>query len=247
MTHTPTNIHVTRILTLIAILALAPPARAFDASLWQTYTNMNFVTDLAEGDDEIYIATTGGIRRYGRFQDKWLPSLTTIDGLPNNLVERMTYEAHTGDLHIQTPDGTARWMSRLETIVAGGSPEFFDRPAGRIPPDVLMPFGYYVSGGLIRGPRRDYRITDILLDSWNNLWVGTAGLGVGYTDLRFNSIEFLRHGPLEQKRDGDRPGRPRGVVRWTGRFRDLRPWYFPIPYTGEPLGLLRRKGGVRPR
>ena len=198
MTHTPTNIHVTRILTLIAILALASPTRAFDASLWQTYTNMNFVTDLAEGDDEIYIATTGGIRRYGRFQDTWLPSLTTIDGLPNNLVERMTYEAHTGDLHIQTPDGTARWMSRLETIVAGGSPEFFDRPAGRIPPDVLMPFGYYVSGGLIRGPRRDYRITDILLDSWNNLWVGTAGLGVGYTDLRFNSIEFLRHGPLEQ-------------------------------------------------
>ena len=146
---------MTSTLTLIASLIVASTAQAFDASLWQTYTNMNFVTDLAEGEDEIYIATTGGIRRFGRFQDAWLPSLTTLNGLPNNLIERMTYETHTGDLHIQTPDGTARWMSRLETVVAGGAPQFFDRPAGRIPLDVMMPFGYYVQGGRIRGPRRD--------------------------------------------------------------------------------------------
>ncbi len=186
------------LLVFFALFISSSPVGAFDATLWQTYTNMNFVTDLAEGEDEIYIGTTGGVRRYGRFRDDWLPSLTTIDGLPSNLVERMTYESSTGDLHIQTPDGTARWMSRLETVMAGGTPQFFDRPASRIPPDVMMPFGYFVQGSLIRGPRRDYRITDVLLDSWNNLWVGTAGLGVGRADLRFSSLEFLRHGPIEQ-------------------------------------------------
>lgn len=196
--------------TALAVVALCliSSADGFDATLWQSYTNMNFVTDLAEGEDEIYIGTTGGIRRFGRFQDEWLPTLTTTDGLPSNVVERMTFERTTGDLHIQTPNGTARWMSRLETLVAGGSPEFFDRPAGRIPYDIIMPFGYYVSGGLIRGPRRDYRITDVLVDSWDNLWVGTAGLGLGRADLRFSTLEFLRHGPIEQNvtalaRDGD--------------------------------------------
>lgn len=216
------------LLTLTLFTSSFGPVEAYDRTLWRTYTNMNFVTALAEGENEVYVGTTGGVRRYGRFRETWLPSLTTADGLPDNLVERLAFEPHTGDLHIQTRNGGARWLSRLETVTVGGGVTERYRSLPRIPPSVVLPFGYFVQGNLIRGPRRDYRITEILIDTWDILWVGTAGLGVGRADLRFDTLEFLRSGPLEQNvtamvRDGhhlwfggqdDFGTFPRGISRY---------------------------------
>lgn len=187
--------------TFVLILFLFPPDRlpAYDRRAWMSYPNMNHVTSLAEGDGEIYVGTTGGIRRYDRFGERWLPPLTTLDGLPDNRVQRLFFDPDTGDLWFTTPAGTGRWMSRLEVLsLAGLPPDGLNRarPSADIPP-VFAPFGYYLQNGRILGPHQNYDITDVLIDSWRILWVGTWGLGVGRADLRNEQLHFHPFGPLD--------------------------------------------------
>ena len=199
-------------LAFILILFLLPSDRlpAYDRRAWTSYPNMNYVTSLAEGDGEIYVGTTGGIRRYDRFGERWLPPLTTLDGLPDNRVQRLFFDPDTGDLWFTTPAGTGRWMSRLEVLsLAGLPPDGLNRPrpSAAIPP-VFAPFGYYLKNGRILGPHQNYNITDALIDSWRILWIGTWGLGVGRADLRNEQLRFHPFGPLDENvtaiaRDGD--------------------------------------------
>lgn len=179
------------------LLLVAAPVDAYDAELWRHFPNQNVVTSIAEGETEIYFGTSGGVRRYHRFRQAWLRPITTADGLPDNSVNRITYDRDTGDLAIETRTGTARWMSRLEALAPGGFVELGPIDGiPRIPSSIVPPFGYYITGSVIRGPHRTYRITDVMVDSWNVLWIGTDGLGVGRADLTFNELEFLRSGPL---------------------------------------------------
>ena len=175
---------------------VSAPVNAYDAELWTHYTSQNTVTSIAEGEDEIFFGTSGGVRRYHRFRQTWLRTITTAEGLPDNFVRQISYNPDTGDLDIETRTGTARWMSRLEALTPGG---FIELSQGNyIPriPNVVPPFGYYINRDIIRGPDRNYRILDALVDSWNNLWIATDGLGVGRADLTFNQLEFLQSGPL---------------------------------------------------
>ena len=184
------------LVTVVCLLLLSDTARAYDPDLWTHYTSQNIVSSIAEGESEIFFGTNGGIRRYHRFRQTWLHTITTADGLPDNWIEQMTYDRTTGDLSVRTRTGTARWMSRLESLAPGGFVEFNPiRPLPRIP-NVVLPFGYYINGNIVRGPHRNYRITDALVDSWNVLWIATEGLGIGRADLNFNELEFHQSGPL---------------------------------------------------
>ncbi|MDA0747530.1 MAG: hypothetical protein O2954_13500, partial [bacterium] len=97
-------------------LALPISVQAFDRNAWTVYPSMNYVTSLAEGDQQIFVGTTGGIRRYDRFYRRWLPPVTTLDGLPDNRIYDLAYDPNTGDLWFDTPSGAARWLSRLESV-----------------------------------------------------------------------------------------------------------------------------------
>ena len=179
-------------------LCTAAPVSGFDFEIWTHYTNQNVVSSIAEGEDEIFFGTTGGVRRYHRFRDTWLRPITSADGLPDNRVEALKFIPSTGDLNIRTQTGTARWMSRLGALTPGGVNAL--APTSNISriPSVIPPFGYYVNGNVIRGPHRDYRITDALVDSWNILWIATEGLGIGRADLSFNEMAFIQSGPIVQ-------------------------------------------------
>jgi ligand-binding sensor domain-containing protein len=180
----------------VCLFFLSGKTLAYDPELWTHYTNQNVVSSIAEGESEIYFGTSGGIRRYHRFRESWLRPITTADGLPDNWIEQMTFDPSTGDLTVRTRTGTARWMSRLESLMPGGFVQL--DPIRRIPrfPSVVTPFGYYINGDIVRGPHRNYRINDALVDSWNVLWIATEGLGVGRADLNFNELEFLQSGPF---------------------------------------------------
>ncbi len=213
-------------LILCLLLPLSLPA--YDREAWTSYPNMNDVTALAEGDHHIYVATTRGIRRYDRFTNRWLSPITTLDGLPDNHVRRLAYDPNTGDLWFDTPSGSGAWLSRLETVsIAAPHTAPRRRPPAAIPP-VFLPFEYDLEGSWIRGPWRRYAITDVMIDSWRILWIGTRGLGVGRADLRDEQLEFLRFGPMEENitamaLDGDRiwfggedtyRGPVRGITRY---------------------------------
>jgi ligand-binding sensor domain-containing protein len=183
------------------------PVDAFDNQLWSSYPNMNYVTSLTQGDEQIYIGTTGGIRRYDRFRDRWLEPVTTLNGLPDNRIQMLAYDTQSGDLWFETPSGSGRWLSRLETVslFSGDQPTRHTRPGV---PNLFLPFGYFLEGGWIRGPRQAYQITDTLIDSWRVFWLGTWGLGVGRADLRDERLSFIPSGPIcgnvtAIARDGD--------------------------------------------
>lgn len=180
----------------LSVWWLGAPAAAYDAELWTHFTSQNIVTSIAEGEDEIYFGTSGGVRRYHRFRQTWLRPITTADDLPDNFVRQIEFDPDTGDLHIETRTGAARWMSRLDALAPGGFHEF--RPVNYVPriPNVVPPFGYYINGDIVRGPHRNYRILDVHIDSWNVLWLATDGLGIGRADLTFNQLEFFQSGPL---------------------------------------------------
>ena len=183
-------------LAVILTLWIGTSVDAYDQELWTHYTSQNVVTSIAEGESEIYFGTSGGVRRYHRFRQAWLRPITTADGLPDNFVRQMGYDRNTGDLIIETRTGSARWMSNMEALTPGVFTEL--NPYNRIPTiphSIVPPFGYYINGDIIRGPRRTYRILDAHVDSWNVLWLATNGLGIGKADLTFNQLEFLQSGP----------------------------------------------------
>ena len=195
---------------LLLSLLLPSCLLAYDRSAWTSYPNMNYITSLAEGDDQVFVGTTAGIRRYDRFREGWLSPLTILDGLPDSRVQGLSFDPDTGDLWFDSPAGPARWMSRLEVMyLAARIPVTLrrNRPPAAIPP-VFPPFGYFIDDGVIRGPYQSYPITDALVDSWNVLWIGTWGLGVGRADLHDEQLSFLQFGPFEQNvtaiaRDGE--------------------------------------------
>ncbi len=197
-------------LTALALLLLIPARPfAYDPDVWTSYPNMNFVTSLAEGDDEVYVGTTGGIRRYDRFGTRWLSPLTVLDGLPDGRVERLAYEQTSGDLWFDTPMGSGSWLTRLHTVSNASPPNdvFASRGISALP-SVFPPYGYYLQNGRVLGPGQSYTITDALTDSWRVLWLGTWGLGVGRADMRDEQLEFHPYGPICPNvtaiaRDGD--------------------------------------------
>ena len=171
---------------------------------------MNYVTSIAESPAVIFVATTGGIRRYDRFARTWLAPLTTLDGLPDNRVQRITFDPNTGDLWFETPSGSGRWLTGIQSIMQGGTPPPRLNKAQPTPkiPMIFPPFGYYIDNRQIIGPRRNYAITDVIIDSWRQLWITTWGLGVGHAELIDGQLSFLTFGPLEENvtaiaRDGD--------------------------------------------
>ena len=194
----------------ILILLIPIPALAYDRDDWENFPSMNYVTSIAESPTVIFLGTTGGIRRYDRFSRTWMSPITTRDGLPDNRVQRIIFNGDTGDLWFETPSGAGRWLTGVQSVMQGGNPpDRLNRPRAvvKIPP-VFPPFGYYLDDRQVLGPRRNYAITDVLIDSWQHLWIATWGLGVGQAELLNGQLSFLTFGPLEENvtamaRDGD--------------------------------------------
>ena len=171
---------------------------------WTTYQNMNYVTSFAEGDREVYVGTTGGVRRFDLFTGHEGKPLTTAEGLRDNRVLRMAYDRRMGDLYVDTPAGVDRWGIETDTVFP--SAQFPSQPAseahvpnGGFPLDsLLLQPGLFLQDGWIRDRHfRTYRVTGYLFDRWSHIWVGTWGLGVGMADIRQRILNLMPYGPAE--------------------------------------------------
>lgn len=81
----------------------------------------------------------------------------------------------------EAEDDNVRWKGRGRS---GDLPELFMDDKY-----FFMPEGYIKSIDL-----REYRITDTLRDKFQNLWIGTAGLGGGLANLNTYQLEMLPYG-----------------------------------------------------
>ncbi len=78
--------------------------------------NPNFVTDIAQDvQGRIWIGTYQGVRIFDDNHLSQIMSLTTADGLPNNITTSV-YADHLGNVWIGTADGLARWNNGKITV-----------------------------------------------------------------------------------------------------------------------------------
>lgn len=152
--------------------------RYFDGD-WQTYTALRHVTSFAATPEILYFGTRGGVARYDRFAERWLPAMTTAEGLRANTILRMAFNDLTEEVYAETVGGVSVYHRSLREW----------RDAGAFPEDLMqdwqevdltqynLPFGYdALEEGLLTDPHlRSYPIQGALEDSWGNLWVATWG------------------------------------------------------------------------
>ncbi|MBN2356235.1 hypothetical protein JXO59_08980 [candidate division KSB1 bacterium] len=149
-------------------------------------------------------------------RDRWFSSLNT-----------------SGNFFPQAPDNNS-----TKVVWFGAMAE-----AEQLPTFLNVPYGYFYDpqNNLITDTHlRRFRITCWMRDNWNNLWLGTWGLGAGRADLNTTNMDLLTFGlwnPTVHTIAGDIDGlwlggiqqqeAPAGITYWSGL--DAEPIYY------EPL------------
>jgi ligand-binding sensor domain-containing protein len=151
-----------------------------------------------------------------------------------------------GEITFKTRKGVCRFDPVLEDWKTGGSFPFPPSDPNYRYPDLLPDFelnfyrqewGAYLTDSYLRR----YPLTAHLDDQWENLWIGTAGLGAGRASLRTGRLRMLKFGLMEKNVtamafDGEHIWLG-GVNMWDGPAgityvdRDLQSWnYFEARY-----------------
>ncbi|MFQ5629035.1 MAG: hypothetical protein ACE5I1_09765, partial [bacterium] len=132
------------ILTLALSLIIAAPAVCQDPPErihgtnpnyrqgdWISYGVTRFVNAVAVGQQYAYFGTIGGITRYDFFANQWDFPFTTSNGLADNFVTAVAYDASTGYLWCGTRTGISyyhptseRWSNSFKDEI--GIPRFDD-------------------------------------------------------------------------------------------------------------------------
>jgi ligand-binding sensor domain-containing protein len=154
---------------------------------WTSWTTMRNINDVHEYHHFLYVATDGGIARYDQAERRWLPPLTTSDGLIDRRILRVIVDPKTGDLVYTTPRGKAAFSlySERHNDVYFFTSEIITAldSSVRAPakyPSVYAPIGHAFSPeGILTDKRlREYRSVDQVIDFWDNMWFGIRGLGI---------------------------------------------------------------------
>ena len=188
-------------LVFLAILASTNYTGGFEEGDWVTFTDFRYVTSAATDQTIVYFGTTGGVIRYDIFAKKWMEPLTVTDGIPNERVDDIAYDPEWDRIWVKTPSGDAYYDRTLERWYLGG--EFPSRYAHN---DfnaanfslLNTGFGYFYQDGYISDRYgRSYMLTRGAADNFDNLFVGTWGLGPVRINTRYNDLELLRYGPYD--------------------------------------------------
>ncbi len=170
---------------------------------WVSYTNTRFITGIARGFNTVYFATNGGILRYDRITERWLPPLTTSSGMPDNRVRRLAVDRLTDEIWIETPIGLSYFSPTFEDW--SSTTDFPNDKEARTAfrassmPQYFTPFGYsfFAPDRLLDRYHLEYRITQYLQDDAGIAWLGIWGLGPGKIDDPAGQMVLLPQGPYD--------------------------------------------------
>ncbi len=187
---------------LLFIPILAYAKGLYKTGDWVSFTAMHNVTALTYDFQYVYVGTTGGIARFDRFKLTWDTPFTVSDGLSDNRIRRLAYDPATGLLWADTYRGVCSYNPTLQLWVRESFfPDSLNLFIKSIPGSTkyLTEFGYdYLPDGYITDFNlRRYPVVGYMKDSWNNLWIATAGLGVGLVKNYELDLKFYRFGLLQ--------------------------------------------------
>ncbi|OGC78154.1 MAG: hypothetical protein A2145_06455 [candidate division Zixibacteria bacterium RBG_16_40_9] len=170
---------------------------------WVSYTNLKFVTCIAQDFRNIYFATAGGVLRYSKFSQEWEEPWTESDGLISNRVNQIAYDPGYDRIWFQTSRGACYYQPTFQEWYYGGTfpDSLVQTGTGKVDlPHFFTEFGYnfFKDAGYIEDQLlRKYPIRVYLKDDWDNVWMGTGGLGVAVGNLRSLQLQIIRFGLAE--------------------------------------------------
>jgi ligand-binding sensor domain-containing protein len=239
------------LLVIISLLISGQPSEAsrYQPGDWVSYTNFRYITSIAMDDRNFYFGTTGGVLRYDHWKDRWETPLTTSSGLLDNYITDVAVDDTYHQIYFRTRRGICYYDPVFEDWKTSSHFPSVPSNSNFQYPDLYPEFGlnfYREERGayLTDSYLRRYPLTAHVIDSWGNLWIGTAGLGAGQASLRTGRLKMLKYGPLEKNVaamafDGEHLWLG-GVNMWDGPTgivradRELQNWeYFESRYLNE--------------
>jgi len=178
-----------------------------------SWSDFSHVTSIAVSSTFAYFATTEGIIRYHRFNQKWYDPVTASDGLSAKVIRRITVPPHDGWIAVVADNGiyTCQSVSQRWVLDTEFPQEYWrdSRPTQNLR-NLFLPFGYNLtSEGYIADINlRSWPITALMDDDFNGIFIGTGGLGALRADNSSLMAELIPCGLLQKKtdviyRDGD--------------------------------------------
>ncbi|MCB2229991.1 hypothetical protein KQH82_04690 [bacterium] len=191
-------------IVLIAVVVVCVSSGTNAVSLSKqavTYSNFNYVHDIAVSIKRVYFATTNGLTIYNKDTRRWDDPLT----LPRDVTEvtRVWVDLFDQTLYISSPisyyeyDITLdRWFSIIDLPTINNDARHLSLPHNFIPPPR---FNYSANGDLIDGDGNSYQVTNVVDDGAGNLWVGTWGYGAAKANSTTNVLELLPFGLIQRR------------------------------------------------
>ena len=267
--------------------------REYQQGDWITYATTRFVRYISIGETFVYFATTGGITRLNKFSYVWDFPWTTSNGLPDNDIFLVAFDANTGYLWAVTKEGisylepaTQLWknafydemgmINQYITSIGFGndrkvyvitsdnlwfasdnvtanfqevspplSREFIQWHGAEENRSQSLPNFFLEDGRFFNAYQqnirdinfRDWQITTWIEDDWNNLWLGTWGLGAAHGNLNTLRMDILNFGLWDDVVDDIEPDNgnywiagiqehndPTAITLWRGQ--QTKPRYF---------------------
>jgi len=187
------------VLFLITLLASVNYTGGFEEGDWVNFTNFRYVTSATMDQTIVYFGTTGGVIRYDKFTEEWLDPLTITDGIPNERIDNIAYDPEWDRIWVATLSGNAYYDPTIQRWYSGGEfPTQYARNDYHPGNFAILntQFGYFYQDGYIsdRYGRR-FQLTRGIADDFDNLYVGTWGMGPMHINTRYNDLDLIPYGP----------------------------------------------------
>jgi len=168
-----------------------------------TYADFNFVNYIAASENYVYFATTEGITRYNKFQDKWEDPLTGVDGIDSRDIKRIWVDSFDKMLIAETSGGLFEYDSLFyKWLPISELPDFDNSSVHIQPPRIMFPpigFDYTGEGQITDYYGRYFALNDIVDDRTGTLWIGTWGYGSARAGITSGMIDLLPFGLLQDR------------------------------------------------
>jgi len=200
------TLRLIRILFLAATLAIVTDTKAQRLpGQAVTYRNFDYVRAVTSSIKYAYFATTGGLIRYDKMQQRWDAPLTGAEETPLGLIGRIWVDQFDQSLFISTETGLYEYDNFFNRWSSINELPAIDNEVRHIAaPDVLMPefpANYLGDGEFTDIFGRRFATTDIALDASGDMWIGTWGFGPAKGEGSSSLMKLLPFGLLQNRVD----------------------------------------------
>jgi len=170
-----------------------------------TFANFSYVNYIASSLTHTYFATTSGITRFSKIDNRWEEPLTGTIGIDHRNISRIWVDRFDEKLYVSTNRGyfeLDHLFDRWFPIDALPDREYEGSHVR--PPQIMYPPSGYVyapESGLSDLFGRDFVFSDVLDDETGRLWIGTWGLGAFSASSSATVLEPLNFGLLQNRVD----------------------------------------------